>query len=203
MIHRSATILCLDPLIVTYEQIITPEECQELIQIVQPQLNPSTIVGEEGLVYSDFRVCNTGWIPHHTNPFTTEICERIATITRQPLSHAEHMQVGEYPVGGHFGAHFDAFELHKDASYQFMAQGGQRTYTALLYLNTLPAGVGGETFFPNLGLEIVPQQGTLLVFQNCEKGSINPHPLSLHGSHPLKEGIKYIATLWFHERPLV
>ncbi|SDY39006.1 2OG-Fe(II) oxygenase [Thermoactinomyces sp. DSM 45892] len=203
MIHRPATIFSLDPLVVTYEKIVTPEECQELIQLAQPQLHPSTIVGEKGLIQSDYRICNTGWIPHHTNSFTTEICERIASITRQPLHHAEPLQVGEYTAGGRFGAHFDAFELDKEASYQFMAVGGQRTYTALLYLNTLPAGVGGETFFPKLDLEIVPQEGTLLVFQNCIKGTIDLHPLSLHGSDILKEGIKYIATLWFRERPLV
>jgi prolyl 4-hydroxylase len=94
----------------------------------------------------------------------------------------------------------DTFSPSTQLGRQYLANGGQRILTALLYLNTVQ-GEGGETFFPSLKFEVAPSQGNLLVFENCYKNTNQPHPLSLHGSHPLRAGEKWIATLWFREKP--
>src|SRR3546814_9510376 len=44
------------------------------------------------------------------------------------------------------------------------AEGGQRSWTAMIYLNTLEEG--GETSFPALGFGVSPRAGLLLMWNN-------------------------------------
>ncbi|MEY9974873.1 hypothetical protein ABH966_005290 [Lysinibacillus sp. RC46] len=93
----------------------------------------------------------------------------------------------------------DCYDLTEEAYKTFLERSGQRLYTALLYLNDVVSG--GETYFPNLNIEVSPTTGTLLVFENCQPGTSIPDPQSLHGSKILQDGEKWIGTLWFCERP--
>ncbi|WP_282941181.1 OsmC family protein [Paenibacillus sp. RC67] len=187
-----------EPLIARYEQVVTTQECRQLIELAQNLLQPAKVIGQTEVVTSDFRKSDFAWFEHHTNEIVSRVCDRIASIVGHPVQYAESLQVARYLVGGKFGAHYDTYDLSSVVGKKFYDEGGQRLYTALLYLNTTQAG--GETYFPELQLDIVPTEGTLLVFGNCKKGTNQTHPLSLHGSRELKEGEKWIATLWFREK---
>ena len=46
----------------------------------------------------------------------------------------------------------------------FERDGGQRLFSAMVYLNTVERG--GGTGFPELGLSVQPEPGRLLIFAN-------------------------------------
>ncbi|WP_063857982.1 2OG-Fe(II) oxygenase [Paenibacillus sp. A3] len=188
-----------EPLVASYGQAVSGPECRQLIELARHQLEPAKVIGEKEVVASEFRKSDFAWFHHDSHPLVREVSERIAALVGQPLHYAENLQIARYGAGGKFGAHFDTYDLNTVAGKKFYDEGGQRLYTALLYLNTVDAG--GETYFPELNLDITPSEGTLIVFENCKKGTNDRHPLSLHGSRELREGEKWIATLWFRERP--
>lgn len=78
-----------------------------------------------------------------------------------------------------------------------ISENGQRIITALLYLNNVPSG--GETFFTLLNIKVTPPKGSLLIFENYKNKTNERHLSSIHEGCLVKEGEKWIATLWFHE----
>ena len=81
-----------------------------------------------------------------------------------------------YEEGQHYSRHCDA------------ARGTQnRCLSALLYLND--AFAGGETAFPEQGLEISAKVGKLVLFPPWFT-----HP---HQANPVESGTKYVAVGWF------
>ena len=69
--------------------------------------------------------------------------------TPLPLSssNCELPPVARYLPGQFYAAHFDAFDVSTVAGQGFVANGGQRTHTVLVYLNDVPAPLGGGTTF--------------------------------------------------------
>jgi prolyl 4-hydroxylase len=116
--------------------------------------------------------------------------------------------------------HFDAFDVTTGPGRECVATGGQRVATVLIYLNTLPAGVGGETRFPRLGgggddaaaaaappsaaarggLAFRPEQGTALVFFPCTLDA-QLDPQALHAAEPITAAAetKYVAQIWIRQ----
>jgi prolyl 4-hydroxylase len=75
--------------------------------------------------------------------------------------------------------------------------GGQRSFTAMVYLNTVEEG--GTTDFTRIGLSIPPQQGALIIWNNATvKGDVNVD--TLHAGTPVIRGVKYIITKWYRTR---
>ncbi|RAV19978.1 prolyl hydroxylase family protein [Paenibacillus contaminans] len=192
-------LLVKDPQISVQRKFISGADCRKFIGMAQGQLEPAKIVGTDAETISDFRKSENAWFDHRANDTVGTLCDRVAAIVGMPINHAEKLQIVRYPVGGKFDAHYDTFDDHTPASKKILDEGGQRLYTALMYLNSMRSG--GETFFPELKINIAPEEGTLLVFANCRKGSIIPHPHALHGSRMIKKGEKWIMTLWFRDRP--
>jgi prolyl 4-hydroxylase len=112
--------------------------------------------------------------------------------------HGEMIQGQRYAPGQEFRAHYDFFDTAADYWPAELARGGQRTWTAMGYLNAVEAG--GATEFPRVPISVPPQPGTLLVWNNMGAGG-NPNPLSLHAGMPVEAGTKYIVTKWYRVRP--
>ncbi|MFE5320248.1 2OG-Fe(II) oxygenase [Paenibacillus sp. NPDC056579] len=189
-----------EPRVAKYENVLSGWECRQLIEMARNQLQPAQVIGEKEVITSEFRKSEFAWFTHQANDVVKQVTERVASIMGHPLHYAENLQVARYGVGGRFGAHLDTYDLSSVAGKRFYEEGGQRLYTALMYLNDVEQGNGGETYFPNLNFEVAPTEGTLLLFHNCYPNSATPHPLSMHGSRELKTGEKWIATLWFRDR---
>jgi len=114
--------------------------------------------------------------------------------------------------GQEYVEHWDAFaepEEFDDANgdrrqiQTVFSNGGNRAWTALVYLNDQFSG--GETAFPELDLEITPKTGRLLLFSNLHteprSGPVGTlHELSLHAGLPVLDGEKFAFNLWFRER---
>ena len=74
--------------------------------------------------------------------------------------------------------------------------GGQRTWTAMVYLNDVDEG--GATWFPKAGIRVTPRRGLLLAWNNMKPDG-SPNDQTLHEGMPVVEGVKYIVTKWFRE----
>lgn len=197
--QKPAQLLNQQPFIGCYPAVIHPEACLSLINLARGRIAPATVVGESGLEFSQIRISNLAWFHHNHNEVVQSVCKQIAAIVEQPVHYADTLQVAHYGVGGKFEPHLDCFDIEKGAYKAFFERSGQRLYTALFYLNDVVSG--GETYFPNLNIDVTPTTGTVVVFENCQPGTSIPDQRSLHGSKILQSGEKWIGTLWFCDRP--
>ena len=91
--------------------------------------------------------------------------------------------------------HFDAFDLSNEDGRRFAQNGGQRTVTVLTYLNDV--GIGGQTAFPNLNLQVQPRRGMALVFfPSTLDGLLDK--MALHAALPAVD-IKYVSQIWIRQ----
>ncbi len=191
--------LCDDPLIHAFAGLLTPTECAHIIALAQPQMRRSQVSGATGGKISQGRTNSLTWIKHGTDAVVLAVATRIAARVGLPLAHAESLQVIHYGPGQEYRPHFDAYDLSTAKGQRYCERGGQRMVTALAYLGEVDGG--GATGFPNLGLEVAPQTGKVLVWHNCRPGTTVCHPDSYHQGKPPLRGDKWAFNLWFHERP--
>jgi prolyl 4-hydroxylase len=165
---------------------LTADECRALIDMIEARRHPSqTTTGEPG-----FRTSETC---HMEGPLVREVDQRIAD--RLGLSGGECLQGQRYAEGQEFKAHRDTFG--PDCYAQHCSELGQRTWTGMVYLNAPEEG--GTTRFELVGMEITPQQGMLLAWNNLlPSGAIDAS--TLHRGMPVVRGTKYVLTKWFRER---
>ncbi len=113
-------------------------------------------------------------------------------------SWGEPLQGQKYAVGQRFKNHADFFYIDQPYWAEYESQGGQRTWTAMIYLNE-PAR-GGATGFKFLELQVEPKLGQILIWNNMAKDG-SPNPFTVHEGQPVEDGVKYIVTKWYRERP--
>jgi prolyl 4-hydroxylase len=182
----------LDLYIVQY--FMTDEECGELIALIDNDPFPSKLY--EGTEQKGFRTsfsCNLD--PHH--PIVARIEGRICTLMGIDRRHGETLQGQRYDVGQQFKPHYDHFFPGQPYWEDERKSGGQRSWTAMIYLNEPESG--GETNFPNAGMCVSPRTAMLVIWNNMtEIGA--PNTLTLHEGVPVTAGRKYIVTKWFRER---
>ena len=86
--------------------------------------------------------------------------------------------------------------------YDFLVhteRGGQRSWTAMIYLNE--PDEGGATRFKTIGKTIQPETGKLLTWNNLLPDG-TPNPATLHQGMKVRRGTKYVLTKWFRQRTL-
>jgi len=183
------------PLIFTKDEFLSKDICEHIIELAQPNLKEATIYNETSQrdEVSDYRQCKVCYFPHDYNETITYVVEKISKIVSVSPTRAEKLQVISYDEGEFFDYHTDAFDLN-DIN---MTDGGQRIFTAMVYLNDVPEG--GETHFKLINVKVQPEQGRLLVFSNCLKNSNTQNPQTLHAGMPVIRGKKYALNLWYRE----
>lgn len=170
-------------------------DCAELIRRIEQQRRPSTIADANG--DDAFRTSETCDLDG-TDPFVASINARIADYLGIDPSLGEPIQGQRYDVGQEFKAHTDYFEPGGPDFEKYCSVAGNRTWTAMIYLNQ--PGAGGATRFTKVGKTIQPVTGKLLLWNNrLPDGSYNPD--SMHHGMKVRAGVKYIITKWFRERP--
>jgi prolyl 4-hydroxylase len=111
----------------------------------------------------------------------------------------EPLQGQRYAPGQEFKAHTDTFEPGRADYFLHCADSGNRSWTAMTYLNDVEEG--GATRFKTLGKTIQPEAGKLLAWNNLLPDG-QPNPATLHQGMKVRRGTKYILTRWYRERPL-
>jgi prolyl 4-hydroxylase len=167
--------------------------CDRLVAMIDARRRPSTLLTDRGeAAFRTSESCDMDRWSAEVRP----IDEGLAGLLGIDPDNGETMQGQRYAPGQHFRAHHDYF--HQGESYwpRMKAAGGQRTWTAMIYLNAVEEG--GATWFPQAGVRVRPERGLLLAWNNmADDGS--PNEATLHEGLPVVEGVKYIITKWFRE----
>ncbi len=197
-IENTESVLNQDPKVITHRNLLTSEECSHLIKLGTPHLEASVVSDASGGHVSSGRTSRTAWIDHFHDEITTKIANTISKIVNMPIENAEKFQLVHYGVTNEYKAHYDSWDHNKsEKTLRCIKYGGPRMVTALIYLNDVEEG--GSTRFTKLNIDVNPEVGKLLVFENTLENSIDKHPLSEHAGMPVMKGEKYICNLWFRQ----
>lgn len=186
------------PTIALIDNLLSVEECDELVRLSAGQLVRSTTVDRasgEGKVI-DARTSEGTYFLVNADPFVARLDRRIAALMNRPVENGEGLQILHYRTGGEYTPHFDYFPPADPGSRVHLACGGQRVATLVIYLNEVEDG--GATVFPELKLSVGPKKGAAVYFEYCNsRGQVDP--LTLHGGAPVLRGEKWIATKWVRQ----
>jgi prolyl 4-hydroxylase len=190
------------PVLAVLSNVMSAEECQELIALAKPRLAPSTIVDlDSGRdVVAAYRNSFGMFFRLQETAFISRLDRRISELMNLPVENGEGLQVLYYPTGAASAPHVDFLQITNEANRASIARSGQRVSTMVTYLNDVPAG--GETSFPELGWAITPRLGNAAYFEYCDgQGFVDWR--SLHAGSPVLAGEKWVASKWMRQRQFV
>ena len=191
-----------DPPIAVFRDVLTPVDCAHLMFLALPRLQRAHVIDpdgpKEGMV-SEVRTSMSTYLPFAAVDLIGRYVElKIIGETGEQLEASEPMSILRYAPGEYYRPHVDYFDPDLPTSRELLADGGQRTASAVTYL-AAPSS-GGGTSFPELKLCVPAAAGSTLWFRNChEDGRIDER--SLHAGVTVDDGEKWVVTKWFREKP--
>lgn len=178
-----------EPLIVILGNVLSNEECDELVRLSKDKMKRSKIgtTREE----NELRTSSSMFLEESENEIIARVEKRVSSIMNIPVEHGEGLQILRYTPGQEYKAHHDFFSsTSKVAS-------NNRISTLVMYLNDVEQG--GETFFPKLNLSVTPKKGMAVYFEYFYNDQ-NLNDLTLHGGAPVITGEKWVATQWMRKQ---
>jgi prolyl 4-hydroxylase len=179
-----------------FRGFLDAEACAAMIDRIDTRRRPSEISDDAGI--ENFRTSETCDLDSN-DPLVGDVERRISALLGLPLDNGEPLQGQRYAPGQEFRPHTDTFN---PGGYDFLLhtqRGGQRSWTAMIYLNEPEEG--GATRFKTIGKTVQPEAGKLLAWNNLLPDG-RPNPATLHQGMKVRRGTKYVLTKWFRERPL-
>lgn len=178
-----------------HDDVLDSYLCDHFINSAAPRLMPSGVVDPDtgATLQSALRTSHSMHVvPSMYDAVVAELVKRIAVIAGLPVSHAEPLGVLRYGPGQEYKPHYDYYtdDLHQ----------AQRISTVFVYLSDVAEG--GGTDFPRLQVKVEPARGRAVKFLNCSPDG-KPNPDTLHAGLPVIRGEKWLATLWFWDRPFM
>lgn len=175
-----------------FKNLLSVDECNELIQMSKDKLFEATTLGEN---VKDYRTANNTWLFEKTD-LTDKIKNIVLEKTNLPIENQEKIHIVKYNVGGEYKEHHDFFHPNTDYFESQIQRGGQRIYSCLFYLND--NFLGGETDFPKIEYKVNPKIGKLVVWKNLND-DLTLNYNSLHAGLPVLSGEKWICIVWVRE----
>ena len=161
---------------------LDPATCAALIERIDERRRPSEIADDIGIAnFRTSETCDLDW----RDPVVGAVDGKLSALLGLPLDASEPIQGQRYAAGQEFKPHTDTFEPGGFDFYLHTAERGQRTWTAMIYLNT-PEG-GGATRFKSIGKTIQPETGKLLAWNNLLPDG-RPNPATLHQGMKVRRG---------------
>lgn len=173
---------------------LSPEECAGLRALIDADARPSTLFS--GSANADYRTSHSCNLSPWT-PLVGTISDRICALMGLPPENGESLQGQRYAPGQEYKVHCDYFPVTASYWPAMLKSGGQRSWTAMIYLS--PVESGGETHFPQCEFMVPPVEGMILMWNNMDRDGA-PNRFSLHAARPVASGTKYVVTKWFRER---
>jgi len=200
-------IVHLDPGLLVYHDILSPQETQDIVKTAGPFMMRSQVQGENKSRQSRVsmtRTSKTGWLQDSFHPTIRKLTERVSHVTglRTDTNNdeSELLQVANYINGGHYSPHHDYVHKEKDPTHMIFKQDGlyigDRIATWMFYLNDVPSG--GRTVFPRIGAGVSPEAGSAVFWYNLHDSGA-PDTLTLHGACPVLYGTKWVSNKWIRE----
>ena len=167
--------------------------CKALIERIDERRRPSTIVDDTGIAnYRTSETCDLD----SDDPLVAEVDAKFCTLLGIDPLHGEPLQGQRYAPGQEFKPHTDTFNPGGYDFYVETANRGQRTWTAMVYLNEPEDG--GATRFKLINKTVQPERGKLLTWNNLLPDG-NPNHATLHQGMKVRKGTKYVLTKWYRE----
>lgn len=175
------------------EDFLGSTDCAFLIDEIEKGRQPSITLSDQP--ERSFRTSESGNLDRWDER-VRGIDRRICALMGLDERMGETLQGQRYAPGQYFRTHHDWF--HTDQAYwpAQEASGGQRTWTAMIYLNRPESG--GETAFDAAGLMVPPKPGLLLIWDNMDANGA-PNLYAAHEGREVAGGVKYVVTKWFRE----
>ena len=173
---------------------LSAAECQRLCLMIDLVAKPSTL--HEESYASGFRTSYSGDLDP-SDSFVKGISRRIDDLLGLNPVCGEAIQGQRYLPGQQFKPHNDWFYTTEKYWKLERKRGGQRSWTAMAFLNEVEEG--GETHFTEVGVKIEPKPGVLLVWNNALPDG-SPNEGTMHAGTPVVKGSKYVITKWFRTR---
>lgn len=174
---------------------LSAQQCAALIERIDARRRPSEIADDLGdALFRTSETCDLD----HGDPVVDAVDQAIAQLLGIAPEHGEAIQGQRYAPGQEFKPHTDTFEPGKADYFTHCADTGNRSWTAMIYLNV--PDDGGATRFKAIGKTIRPETGKLLAWSNLLPDG-RPNSATLHQGMKVRRGSKYIVTKWFRERP--
>lgn len=174
---------------------LDPATCAALIERIDADRRPSAIADDQGI--ARFRTSETCDLDP-ADPLVAAVDARIADLLGLDPALGEQVQGQRYAPGQEFKPHTDTFEPTGADYYAHCAATGNRSWTAMIYLNR--PDEGGATRFKAIAKTVQPETGKLLAWNNLLPDG-RPNPATLHQGMKVRRGVKYIVTKWYRERP--
>ena len=173
---------------------LSAAECERLCVMIDLVARPSSLheLGYE----SGFRTSYSGDLDPEDS-FVKSISRRIDDLLGMNPIVGEAIQGQRYLPGQQFKPHNDWFYTSEKYWELERKRGGQRSWTAMAYLNDVEEG--GGTHFTEIGINIEPKPGVLLVWNNALPDG-TPNEATMHAGTPVVKGSKYVITKWYRTR---
>ena len=173
---------------------LNPAECRRFIELVDLTAEPSKLFDTD---YSaGFRTSYSGDLDPHDS-FVKGVSRRIDDVLGIAPEYGESIQGQRYLPGQEFRPHNDWFYPDQPHWKIEKKRGGQRSWTAMIFLNEVEEG--GETHFTEVGIKIEPKPGVLLAWNNATPEGV-PNTGTMHAGTPVIKGSKYVLTKWYRTR---
>jgi prolyl 4-hydroxylase len=173
---------------------LSPAECAQVIEKIDQDRVPSGLLAPtEDPEFRTSESCNL----RMSDTINRRVERKINELTGIEPDHGETIQGQRYAVGQQFKPHHDFFYTSEPYWPEQERSGGQRTWTAMVFLNEPEAG--GQTWFPHANVRVTPRTGNLLAWNNLDEFG-EPNSYSLHTGCPVEAGVKYVITKWYRER---
>ena len=179
------------------DEVIPRSACQQLIMLGRPSLKPSTTLEP---IKEDYRTSSNTFLHYNEGMKPVDDVAKIVTdIIEVPLENCEGMQLVHYKPGQYYKPHHDYFQPNSSYWDREINRGGQRTWTAFLYLNDVKEG--GTTNFPYIDIEVKPKAGRMVLWMNMINGK--PNVDSYHEARAPKGCEKWGANIWVREKKFI
>lgn len=132
-------------------------------------------------------------------PLGEQVAARIDALTGIDPACAEPLEGVEIDDEGR-EARFDFFDTDAPDWAPEAARGGQRTWTATLFLDRPQSG--GQMLFPNAALRLTPAPGYLLLWSNLA-ASGEPNGFTVHETLPVEQGLHRLLVRRYREAPFI
>lgn len=189
-----------EPMIKTFEQLLTGPVCRWLIRLSRERLKPALVYDAENRrnYKSETRTNSIAEFNLAENELLHFLIQqKMSAACGIPMVQMEGTAILNYQPGEEISDHFDFVDPDMPNYHQEIRDNGQRIITFLIYLND--DYEGGETVFTELDVSFKGKTGDGIFFVNALPDG-EPDKRSKHAGRPPSSGEKWIISQFIRNR---